>query len=73
MLKLRLGEYLKEHKISMLYVSKSTGLRYNTVWDYCKGNINSPDLENIYKIMRAINIKDTNLIFEFNYEEEEVA
>jgi len=65
MLKLKLGEYLKEHKISMYWLADKAGMRYNTVWDYCKGEVKSPKLDNLYRIMKALNIKDPSLIFEF--------
>ncbi len=65
MLKLKLKKYLDEHKISMYWLARKTGIRYNTIWDYCKGNVNSPDLTNLYTIMKALNIKDPSLIFEF--------
>ncbi len=65
MLKLSLKKYLDEHKISMYWLSEKAGIRYNTIWDYCKGNVNSPDLTNLYIIMKALNIKDPSLIFEF--------
>lgn len=64
MIKIKLGDYLKEKNISINWLHKATGIRYATLINIIYNRHKSVTLQHVYNIMEALNIKDMNLIFE---------
>ncbi|WP_079709828.1 helix-turn-helix domain-containing protein [Paraliobacillus ryukyuensis] len=64
-MRLKLLEYLKDHQISIRFLSKKAELRYATVYSYAHNQTGKLNLDNLTKIMKALNIKDVSLIIEY--------
>lgn len=64
-IKLKIGEYMKEHGITTYKLVKETELRHQTVKNYRDGNVNRIDLDVLAKICRVLGIKDMNDIIEY--------
>lgn len=64
MINLKLGEYLQQKGISVLWLSQKTGIRYATLNNMVHSKHKSISLEHMYKVMEALNINDMNIIFD---------
>lgn len=64
MVKFKLKEYLEEKKISIRYLARVTGMRYETVRNLVNGDVPRVNLEHLNKVMLAINVSDMNILFE---------
>lgn len=63
-MKFKLKEYLDEKKISIHWLSEATGIRYATVFSMVNHNRERITLKHLGAVMKALNIKDVNLILE---------
>lgn len=64
MIRIKLKEYLSQFNITIQFLHETTGIRYATLFDIVHGNRNSINLKHLDKIMKALNVKDMNLLLE---------
>lgn len=59
----RIKEVLKNKGISQAWLAKQMGKSYNTINEYAR-NVRQPNLEDLYRIAKILNINVTDLLKE---------
>ncbi|WP_205135130.1 helix-turn-helix domain-containing protein [Virgibacillus halotolerans] len=62
MLKLRLKSYLEKNDITPYQLAKMTKIRMATIYGYVTEERRSINLDNLEKIMKALEIEDINIL-----------
>ncbi len=65
MLKLRLDELLFEKRMNANQLSEMTGIRYATIDDMKKNKAKQWSVENLNKIMQALELQSVHELFEY--------
>ncbi|WP_336772285.1 helix-turn-helix domain-containing protein [Paenibacillus sp. MMO-58] len=68
MLKLRLDELLFEKRMNANQLSEMTGIRYATIDDMKKNKAKQWSVENLNKIMQALELQSVHELFEYTKE-----
>lgn len=61
-IEIRLKEILKERKMQQKDLAELTGIRPNTISNYCRGFISSITIEHLEKIMDVLEVQLTDIL-----------
>lgn len=64
MVQFKLKEYLEFTGTSINLLHTQTGIRYATIYDMINGRTDKINMVHLNKLMKALHIKDMNLVFE---------